>query len=105
MSATSIAGSFQEGTAHTANVTAGHQLSAPLQAGAMKLTLTGLDANNSVKTQRSDDNGQSWTDVTTYVADQAAVAVTDNQANRQYRLNLVKIQPGKTINYKMTKES
>jgi hypothetical protein len=31
--------------------------------------------------------------------------VTDNQANRQYRLNLVKIQPGKTINYKMTKES
>lgn len=105
MSTTIIAGSFAAGLAHSANTTAGHQLSAALPAGAMKLSLTGLDANNSVKSQRSDDNGQTWTDVTTYTADQAAVAVTDNTANRQYRLNLIKIQAGKTIAYKLTKES
>lgn len=105
MSGTTVAGSFTSGTAHTANVSAGHQISGSLQAGAMKLTLTGLDANNSVKTQRSDDNGNTWTDVTTYTADQAAVAVTDATLGRQYRLNLVKIQAGKTIAYKLTKES
>lgn len=105
MSATTVAGSFTSGTAHSANVTAGQQISASLQGGAMKLTLTGLDANNSVKSQRSDDNGLTWADVTTYVADQAAVAVTDNAQGRQYRLNLVKIQAGKVISYKMTKES
>lgn len=105
MSGTTIAGSFTSGTAHSANVSAGHQVSARLQAGAMKLTLTGLDANNSVKTQRSDDNGVTWTDVTTYVADQAAVVVTDNTLGRQYQLVLVKIQAGKVIAYKLTKES
>jgi hypothetical protein len=105
MSATTIAGSFTSGTAHSANTTAGQQISGRLQAGSMKLTLTGLDANNSVKTQRSDDNGNTWTDVTTYTADQAAVAVTDATLGRQYQLVLVKIQAGKTITYKMTKES
>lgn len=99
------AGSFFVPPSHTAMAAAAHQVSAPIQGGAMKLTLTGLDASNTVKTQRSDNNGISWTDVTTYNSDQAAVAVTDATANRQYRLALVAMQAGKTITYKLSKES
>lgn len=100
-----MSGSFVCPPTHSAVATAGHQLSGPLPAGAMKLTTSGLDANNRIKTQRSDDNGQTWTDVTTYNADQAATAITDNAAGRQYRLALVAMQAGKTITYKLSKES
>lgn len=72
--------------------------------GTFKLTTSGLDVNNTVKTQKSTDNGATWTDVTTYNADQAATVITPG-ANEQYRLVAVLMQALKTIAYKMSREN
>lgn len=72
--------------------------------GAFKLTVVGLDASNTVKTQFSTDNGAVWADDATFNADQTATVVTP-AAGRQYRLFPVTMQALKTIAYKMSREN
>lgn len=81
-------------------------LSAPLpyMVGNAKLTTVGVDASNTVKTQRSTNNGLTWIDVTTYNSEQSATVLTP-AAGEQYRLACVALQAGKQIGYKLTRES
>lgn len=74
--------------------------------GTFKLTATGLDASNTVKTQKSTDNGSSWTDVTTYNSDQASTVITPG-SNEQFRLTsvLLQVASNKQIAYKLSRES
>ena len=79
------------------------------------LSLRGLDANNTVKTQKSTNNGYSWADVTTYNSEQSNVQVAES-AERVvgtneyaiYRLVCVTKEAlatnGKVIKYKMSRE-
>ena len=69
-----------------------------------KLTLSGLDANNRVKSQKSTNNGSTWADQTTYNADQSAVGVTV-AAGEHWRLQTVAMQAIRTINFKLSAES
>lgn len=72
--------------------------------GSMKLTTVGVDVNNTVKTQKSTDNGASWVDVTTYNAEQTALVITP-AAGEQYRLTNPLLQAGKQIQYKLSREN
>lgn len=79
------------------------------------LSTKGLDANNTIKTQKSTNNGYSWSDVTTYNSDQNNVQVVESTervvgANEYaiYRLVCVTKEAlsvnGKPIQFKMTRE-
>lgn len=74
--------------------------------GSFKLTTVGLDVNNTVKTQFSTDNGATWTDDTTFNADQTATVITP-AAGRQYRLFpvLLQVSLNKQVQYKMSRET
>lgn len=72
--------------------------------GTFKLSTVGLDVNNTVKTQKSTDNGATWTDVTTYNAEQTNTVITP-AAGEQYRLTCVLLQALKQIQYKMSREN
>lgn len=72
--------------------------------GTFKLTTVGLDVNNTIKSQKSTDNGASWTDVTTYNAEQTNLVVTP-AAGEQFRLVNVLLQALKQVQYKMSRES
>lgn len=69
--------------------------STPVQA---KLNTTGLDASNTVKTQKSLDNGVTWADQVTYNADQVNTLVTVAHGE-QWRIFLLAQQVGKQIQY------
>lgn len=45
--------------------------------GGFRLYAKGLDASNTIKTQRSLDRGVTWSDVTTYNSDQSAVQISE----------------------------
>ena len=71
--------------------------------------IAGLDASNTVKLQKSSDNGITWADVTTYSSDQAKTVITESATrNAQHRLLCLAKQAigtnGKDIKYKMTRE-
>lgn len=70
----------------------------------MKLTLTGLDGSNTVKTQKRTTPGGAFTDQTTYNSDQAAVPVTV-AAGEEWRVVQITQQATKDIRYKMSLES
>ena len=70
----------------------------------MRLTLTGLDASNTVKTQKRTTPGAAFVDQTTYSSDQVSVAVTV-AANEEWRVLGVTQQATKDIRYKMSLES
>lgn len=72
--------------------------------GTFKLTTTGVDASNTVRTEKSTDNGAKWTAVTTYNAEQAATVITPG-AGEQFRLVAAALQAGKQIAYKMSREN
>ena len=70
-----------------------------------------IDASNTVKTQKSTDNGRTWTDQVTYNAAQLGTLVTvvgpDNLPNtlsEQWRLALVAMQPLKVMDYELSLE-
>lgn len=69
-----------------------------------KLTLNGLDASNTVKTQKSTNNGFSWTDQTTFNANQAATPVTVAHGEH-WRLVSVAQQAGKVMDYEFSAQS
>lgn len=70
----------------------------------LKLTTVGLDASNTVKTQKSTNNGQIWVDQATFSADQTnlSVAVVSGE---QWRLFLISQQALKAISYTLSAES
>lgn len=71
----------------------------------MGLTLSGdIDASNTVRAQKSIDNGITWADQVLYNSAQAGVAVTVVHGE-QWSLLTVAAQPLKSINYKMSMEN
>lgn len=98
-----VKGSFASG----ASVQIGEsspELVIPTGLANLKLTLTGLDANNTVKTQKSLNNGHTWADQVTYNANQAGVNVAAVHGE-QWRLVHVAGQALKTIDYEMSAQS
>lgn len=76
----------------------------PYGTTSMKLTTTGLDASNTIKTQKSTNNGSTWTDQTTYNSDQTNTAITV-AATEQWRVIGVTQQALKDIRFKLSCES
>lgn len=71
--------------------------------------IIGLDASNTVKLQKSTDNGITWVDVVTYNANQVKTQITEaTNVNAQHRLICLAKQAitvtGVPIQFKMTKE-
>lgn len=69
-----------------------------------KLTLTGLDASNTVRTRKRTSPGAAWTNQTTFNADQNGTAVTVVEGE-QWSLEVVAVQTMRDIRYKFTVES
>lgn len=69
-----------------------------------RLTLAGLDGSNTVKTQRSTNNGVTWVDQSTYNSDQNQVGVAV-AAGHHWRIVTVAMQPIRSIAYKLSAES
>lgn len=63
-----------------------------------RLTLTGLDASNTVKTQKRTSPGGTWVDQVTYNANQNAVSVPAAQ-REEWRLWQVTQQPVRDVKY------
>jgi adenosylmethionine-8-amino-7-oxononanoate aminotransferase len=97
-------GSFDSGnaTVGSANV-AGEVMCTPTGVTSMKLTLTGLDASNTVKTQKRTAGG-AFADQTTYNSNQAAVGVTV-AAGEEWRVVCITQQAIKEIQYTLSCES
>ena len=70
-----VKGSFASGASVQIGETSA-ELVIPSGFTTMKLTTVGLDASNTVKTQKSTNSGAAWADQTTYNSDQTATAVT-----------------------------
>ena len=70
----------------------------------MRLTTTGLDASNTIKTQKRTTPGAAWSDVTTYNSDQTNTAVTV-AAGEEWRVFQVTQQATKDVRYKLSLES
>jgi hypothetical protein len=71
----------------------------------MRLSIGGtIDASNTVKSQKSVNNGQAWADVTTYNSAQSATAVTV-ASGEQWRLAIVTQQAVKAMDYALSAES
>lgn len=70
----------------------------------MRLTLSGLDASNTVKTQKNTSPGGAWVDQTTYSSDQSGVAVTvaDGEGWRVFQVSQ---QATRDVRYKLSLES
>ena len=80
------------------------ELVVPTGFTAGKLTTVGLDANNTIKTQKSTNNGYTWADQTTYNADQTATPLVFADGE-QWRLVHVAGQALKTISYELSAQS
>lgn len=99
-----ICGSFDSGASQSLGICSGAVV-IPNGIANAKLTLTGtLDASNTVKTQKSVNNGQTWADVTTYNAAQAAIAIPV-VAGEHWKLCIVLQQADKHIDYAFTCEN
>lgn len=70
----------------------------------MRLTITGLDGSNTVKTQKRTTPGGAWVDQTTYNSDQSNVGVTV-AAGERWQLLTITQQATRDIRYKMSLES
>lgn len=75
--------------------------STPVQA---KLNTIGLDASNTVKTQKSVNNGASWVDQVTYNAEQTNTLITVAHGE-VWRIVSVAQQVGKQIQYSLGVEN
>lgn len=70
----------------------------------MKLTTVGLDASNTIKTQKITSPGTAWADQVTYNSDQTNTAITV-AAGEQWRVVGVTQQAFKDIRFKLSLES
>jgi hypothetical protein len=97
-------GSFDSGNATVGAATvAGDIMCVPTGTTNMKLTITGLDGSNTVKTQKRTAGGV-FADQTTYNSDQNAVNVTV-AAGEEWRCVVISQQPIRDIRYKLSCES
>ncbi|MFM2288842.1 MAG: hypothetical protein RL684_1985 [Pseudomonadota bacterium] len=98
-----IAGTFASATGVLLGLTSA-QLVIPSTPPQAKLNTTGLDASNTIKTQKSTDNGASWVDQVTYNSDQVNTLITVAHGE-QWRVFLLAQQAGKQIQYSLGVES
>lgn len=70
----------------------------------LKLTTVGLDASNTIKTQKIVTPGTAWVDQVTYNSDQTNTAITV-AAQEQWRVVGVTQQATKDIRFKLSLES
>ena len=70
----------------------------------MRLTLTGLDGSNTVKSQKRTTPGGTFVDQTTYSSDQNSVAVTV-ASGEEWRVVQITQQAIKDIRYKLSLEN
>lgn len=98
-----IAGTFASATGSLLGLTSAQLVipSTPVQA---KLNTVGLDASNTIKTQKSTDNGVTFVDQATFNSDQVntLIAVAHGE---QWRIFLLAQQPGKQIQYSLGVEN
>lgn len=81
------------------------EISAEIESfGGFRLFARGLDANNTIRLERSTTDGQSWSTVTTYNSDQNATAITETTVNGKHRLVCATKQDGTNVRFKMTTE-
>lgn len=99
-----LQGSFTTGSVASTGGVASDVLIPPTGATSAKLTITGLDASNTVKTQKRTSPGGVWVDQTTYNANQTAVSVPVTSAE-EWRLSIVAMQPIRTVLFKLSCES
>lgn len=94
-----VKGTFASGASVQIGETSA-ELVMPTGSASLKLTTTGLDANNTVKTQKSLNSGHTWADQVTYNAEQAATVIAAVHGE-QWRLVHVAGQAVKRIDYEM----
>ncbi len=100
-----VKGTFASGNSSNAGSQFSDALVIPTGVVSMRLSIGGaIDANNTVKSQKSVNNGHTWTDKTTYNSAQANTAVTVANGE-QWRLALVAAQALKAIDYSLSVES
>jgi predicted cupin superfamily sugar epimerase len=98
-----VQGTFATGsTASVGNVS--DSLLIPTGTTTMRLTVTGLDASNTVKTQKRTAPGGAFADQTTYNSNQTNVAVTV-AAGEEWRLFQLAQQATRDVVYKLSAES
>ncbi len=99
-----IKGTFASGASSNAGQLS-DTLVIPTNETSAVLNLSGaIDASNTVKTQKTTDNGLTWADVATYNSAQADTAVTVAHGE-QWRLLSLAAQAYKSINYSFSAES
>lgn len=98
-----VKGSFASGASVQIGETS-DALVIPTGLANLKLTTTGLDANNTIKTQKTLNSGYTWVDQVTYNADQAAVNVPAVHGE-QWRVQHVAGQAAKIIAYELSAQS
>lgn len=70
----------------------------------MKLTTVGCNASNTLKTQKSTNNGSTWADQTTYNSEQTNTPIAVNPGE-QWRVVNVAEQAITDLRYKLSMES
>lgn len=99
-----IAGTMTSGQSVNIGIASGVMV-VPTNTTSAKLTLGGaINASNTVKTQKSTDNGLTWADQVTYNSAQSDAAVTV-VPGEHWRIVSVAMQAFKSIDYKLTCES
>lgn len=98
-----VKGSFASGASVQIGETSA-ELVMPSGSANLKLNTVGLDANNTVKTQKTTNSGHTWVDQTTYNADQVNTVVAAVHGE-QWRLVHVAGQALKAITYSLSAES
>lgn len=106
--AQSIKGTFSSGASAGVGQTSA-ELVIPSGVTTARLTvpnnaISTIDASNTVKTQRSLNNGVTWADQTTYNSAQSSTAITVAHGE-QWRLSLVAQQAFKSMDYTLSCES
>lgn len=96
-------GTLTTGSVSTSGV-ASDALMVPTGTTNMKLTLTGLDGSNTVKTQKRTSPSGTFADQVTYNSNQSEVNVTV-AAGEEWRVLGITQQPIKDIRYKLSCES
>lgn len=100
-----VKGTFYSGNSSNAGSQLSDVLVIPTGVTSMKLSVAGaVNASNTVKTQKSTNNGQTWADQSTYNSAQSNTAVTV-VAGEHWRLALVASQVLKAIDYSLSVES
>ena len=95
-----VAGTFANGQSVGVGIR-GDVLEIPSGYTSMQLTLGGsIDESNTVKTRKSTNGGQTWTDQTTYNSAQTDTAVTVAHGE-QWVLETVSGEANKQITYRM----